>query len=735
MSNNNFFDMFNSNNNIVIGENGTPALLTSGDSLLDLFSSSTRIDSSVKNSNYYRDKRIFLDKLEKAFNDRTNDNKIDSLMITFGFYLRDIKEKGERSLFYLFFFKLWEKNEGLAKKLIKFIVGFINIENNENIYFGSWKDLGQILIHAKYMMNNIVYKNIYEHFIDIIGNQLSKDWNQYIDYIKGNIPTLNISLCAKWMISYNKHLDTELLSNNRSFVGNFCKYNTDRIIEMVELARSTSMNWKRVKRNDYYGLQKAIRKIKSILNQQLETPEQKMCMRKWADIEPSRIPARNLTIHRRAFYNEKAVILRKTSITTDFGDKNDDIITDLFPLELRNDLFDLKNNISNINFKDKLSEFKQKYNLSLNINSTNRDNMIISSTLDRILCRLQIINSTTNFNNIIHGARSDIGHLVIAALSIDNTIERYSYDISEWAELEPERALLHRQIEDKINDIREAISKSLENISSVSQNEIRINFNNVIGLYDVSNSMMNGPNIIKPIHICIGLAYVISKLTITPTRNPVGITFDSHPQMFNFKNDLDFVSAINYIKGQSWGANTDFEKAYKLILNYARANNLSQEQIPEAIIVISDMQFDIAQGRSNRYEFAYQTLKNEFQRYGYRLPLMIFWNLNGKYDGQITNSNQQGVITISGYDPAIFKTILEAGIIGTIYNDQVITLTPHDLMLRKLNSNRFKLIIKEVNNYYNQELNLSDMSTECNDEVNDSWESLVDTQSESEYLY
>ena len=749
MSNNSFLDMFinTNNNNNFIGVNSIPTLQTNNDSLLDLFSSSIRLDSSIKHSNYYRDKRIFLVKLERAFNDRTNDNKIDPLMIAFGFYLRDIKEKGERTLFYLFFIKLWEKNEGLAKRLIKFITGFINIDNSEKIYFGSWKDLGQILLHANIIMDNIVYKNIYEHFIEIIGIQLSKDWIEYIEYIQGWITTPEISLCAKWMISYNKHLDVELLFNNRSFVGNFCKYNTDRIIEMVEFARSTSMDWKRVKKNDYYGLQKAIRKIKSILNQQLETPEQKMCMKKWSDIKPSRIPSRNLTIHRRAFYNEKAVILRNTSITTEFGDKDDDIINNLFPLALKSDLQILKDNISNISFRNKLFEFKEKYYLFLNTNSTNRDDIKIASTLDRILCRLQIINSTTSVNNIIHGTRSDIGHLVIAALSIDNTIDRYSSDISQWTDLEPERALLHLQVEDKIKEIREEISKSLQSISSVSHNEndIRINLNNVIGLYDVSSSMMYGSNIIKPIHICIGLAYVISKLTITPIRNPVGITFDSYPQMFNFRNDLDFVSAINHIKGQSWGAHTDFVKAYKLILNYARDNNLSQEQIPEAMIVISDMQFDMAQNRRYRYETTYQTLKNEFERYGYKLPLLIFWNVNGRYRGHTTNSNQHGVVTISGYDSAIFKTILEAGVIGTRDNNSVITLTPRDLMIRKLTSDRYKLIIKEVDNYFNQEINLSDVSTEYNDIdlVNESWESLVDeswestndSQSDSEYIY
>ena len=699
-------------------------LQTTSDSLLDLFTSSTRLNARIS-LNYYREKRIFIDKLEKAFDDNTNDNKINSIMIAFGFYLRDIKERGERTLFYIFFIKLWEKNEGLAKRLIKFIVGSTN---NTNIYFGSWKDLGQILLYAKEIMDDDVYQNIYEHFIDIIGIQLLKDWNEYIEYIRGNIDIPNISLCAKWMISSNKSLDKKLIFNNTSFIGNFCKYNTNRIINMVELARSISIEWKKVKKNDYYGLQKTIRKIKSLLNQQLETPEQKMCMRKWSEIKPYKIPAYNLKIHQRAFYNEKAICIRKSSIDTDFGDKNDDIINNFFPLTLKNDLLNLKNNIKNISFRNKLFEIKEKYYSLLNTNSTNSIDIKIASTVDRILCRFQIINYKTNINNIFYGVKSDIGHLVIAALSIDNTIERYSSNISEWIELEPERALLNFQIEDKINEIRKNIHESLENSSYVTQNEIRINLNNSIGLYDVSNSMMDGQNIIKPIHICIGFAYVISKLSITPTRNPVGITFDSNPKMFNFKYDLDFVSAIHHIKNQSYGINTDFEKVYRLILNYGIDNNLSQEQMPETIIVISDMEFDLAQNRRNSYENAYQTLNYDFERYGYKLPLMIYWNLNSRHYEYMISTNQHNVITINGYNSTISKTILEAEVIGTINNGQILTLTPKELMLKKLNSDRFKLIIKEVNNYYNQELNLSETSSQYNNSVTDSWESFTESE-------
>ena len=99
------------------GENGSLMFNTTGDVLLDLFSSSTRIDLTNLNKYDNKSKRneskhelnqfnLKLDKCLNLLKDKTSLYFLDTLkyFVINGFYMRDIKEKGERTLFNLFFY-------------------------------------------------------------------------------------------------------------------------------------------------------------------------------------------------------------------------------------------------------------------------------------------------------------------------------------------------------------------------------------------------------------------------------------------------------------------------------------------------------------------------------------------------------------------------------------------------------------------------------------------------------
>jgi len=678
------------------GENGTYMLASTGDAILDLFSSSTRIDSSKLNRTEIEDYNAKLD--AALIHCREDDIETIKFFVALCFYTRDVKEKGERTLFDIAFIRLWLFDSNLAKTLVKFIVG-----TNGTEYFGCWKDLHQIMSLAKklHLLPEDKYDELFRFFIEFEGEQLLIDWREYIR-CKDTDSRPNLSLCAKWAISSGKSFDHELEHNGKSYVANFCEINAKRLNEMSQLAHDAHLDgYKRtVKTTAHIELQKVFRKVKSKLNEVLDTPEQKMCTKQWSSIDISSVPARNMTKHRRAFNNEKTDKERRK----DHSDGEEHPYGDRYELpynapEVESLLDSLSHEISSPDFADKVAKFWRDRDVMEYCEDAD-----FRKSLDRIICRMNVISTMVSGKKSIHGARSDINDLVTAAWKIQNGGNSYNPDdISSWASFQPDRALLHMQVQDKIKDISATIEKALLEAPTEG---VRINLKRVIGLYDVSGSMESGSGSVRPIDVCVGLAYIISQLTCDGKRDPIGITFHERPNLFSIPRYLDFVSALHHIKRQNWGGSTDFAAAYRLILDRAIRFGWTQEDMPEALMVFSDMQFNMATARSlSPFETMYETLKADFNRAEYQLPLLVFWNLNGKYKGQSVGESCPGVITISGYDPAIFKAIAECSSLLTkdVATGEIKAASPLQVMISTLSRERYQPVMQAVIDYYGSE--------------------------------
>ena len=742
---------------MICGANGTYSFETTGeellDKLLDVFSSSTRIDGSKPDATELERFKTKLDACLKFGDNTPNDVVTDAVkyFAAHTFYLRDVKEKGERTLFQASFICIWDYDSELAKLLMKFIVGTDGAD-----YFGSWKDLKQIPVLAKNPVFGLTaekYDELYRYFQGFECAQLLADWTEYVECKRltgskaGTRPDL--SLVAKWTVGAGKHFDEALEHNSKSYVANYCETNFVLIKQMSMIAHdakigganSANSGWKRtLKPTDFIAQQRVLRKVKSALNTELDTPEQKMCAGKWRDITITHVPARNMTKHRSAFNNEKAKRDRKAGsnagrCTARYiagshanGDRFE--IPDEFR-EIRYGLLEeLKSKIADPEFPTLVAAFLA--NKSIVAASAKSEEF--RKAIDRIICRFNVVATMVKpvdkDTKTIHGARSDLNDLVVAAWNISGGATRLDPNkIGEWAARFPERALIHTQVQDKIREIEEAIRDSLAKQEAirvelaaaaaataleagiapvpVSVKEIRINFKKAICLADTSDSMLSGTGSVRPLDISVGLAYFLAQLTCDRKsgRLPVGITFETTPHMYQIPMDMDFVSALHYIKGQKWGGSTNVVGAFRLILNWGIENNLTPEQMVECMIIPSDMQFDAAQGRTSDFETMYETLKREFNAAGYELPLIVFWNLNGSYAGQTVNANTPGVITLSGFDPALFKTMAECESLGTedVKSGTVTMASPKEVMIKALSRERYLPILELVSNYYDQD--------------------------------
>ena len=129
------------------------------------------------------------------------------------------------------------------------------------------------------------------------------------------------------------------------------------------------------------------------------------------------------------------------------------------------------------------------------------------------------------------------------------------------------------------------------------------------------------------------------------------ITFSTNPRLVEIQGN-DIYEQVRFCKTFDEVANTDLQKVFQLILNTAVANNLPQCEMPSKLYIISDMEFDSCAEGADMTNFAYA--KALFQKAGYELPQVVFWNVCNRNLQQPVTKNEQGVTLVSGCSPRIF---------------------------------------------------------------------------------
>lgn len=194
----------------------------------------------------------------------------------------------------------------------------------------------------------------------------------------------------------------------------------------------------------------------------------------------------------------------------------------------------------------------------------------------------------------------------------------------------------------------------------------------LLPICDVSGSMAG-----EPMDVCIALGMYIAERNKSAFKDQV-LTFHANPTWVDLSYGKTIRDKQNILRRADWGMNTDFEKAYMRILDTAVKNSVPNEDMPTHLIVFSDMQFDAAQ----RGELHLDNIKNRFAAAGYEVPKIIFWNLRAVPNSAPAQADDNGVALVSGYSPAILKSILACG-----------EFDPVNVMLEALNSERYAQVL------------------------------------------
>lgn len=132
------------------------------------------------------------------------------------------------------------------------------------------------------------------------------------------------------------------------------------------------------------------------------------------------------------------------------------------------------------------------------------------------------------------------------------------------------------------------------------------------------------------------------------------ITFSRNPKLVEIKG-RDLVEKVQYCETFNECANTNIQKVFELILSTAVKNRLPQEELPETLYFISDMEFDCCADDAELTNFEHA--KKLFEDHGYKLPQVVFWNVQSRNQQQPVSMNDQGVVLVSGCTPRIFSMV------------------------------------------------------------------------------
>jgi hypothetical protein len=132
------------------------------------------------------------------------------------------------------------------------------------------------------------------------------------------------------------------------------------------------------------------------------------------------------------------------------------------------------------------------------------------------------------------------------------------------------------------------------------------------------------------------------------------LTFSRVSKFEHLKGSLS--QKMNQMDGAHWDMSTNLHGAFEEILKVAVKNKVSEDSMPKAMLILSDMQFD----QCAQYDdTAYKMIERKYADAGYKMPGIVFWNICA-HDNAPVRFDAKGTALVSGFSPSIMKSVLAA---------------------------------------------------------------------------
>lgn len=201
------------------------------------------------------------------------------------------------------------------------------------------------------------------------------------------------------------------------------------------------------------------------------------------------------------------------------------------------------------------------------------------------------------------------------------------------------------------------------------------NDENAIAVIDTSGSMYwtNNP---MPASVALSLGLYFAEHNRGAFKNHF-IEFSENPRLIELKGET-FADKLRYAASFNEIGNTNLQSVFELLIRTAVKNSVPQNEMPSKLYIISDMEFDSCIENADMANFEYA--KKLFEEKGYKLPEVIFWNVDSRNTQQPVTENEQGVALVSGCTPRLFSMITSGD------------LSPYNCMMEIIGSERYQKI-------------------------------------------
>ena len=229
------------------------------------------------------------------------------------------------------------------------------------------------------------------------------------------------------------------------------------------------------------------------------------------------------------------------------------------------------------------------------------------------------------------------------------------------------------------------VEKDLLNSQWTDNSSQNCALENMIPMVDLSSSMYG-----DPMDVAIAMGIRIAEKSKLGKRI---MTFSLNPRWINLESHDDFISQVQEVDSGDVGYNTDFHKAFNLILDSIITNKMMPEDVENMVLtILSDMQIDEADPTKRNREALYETIKQKYADAGlrvhgrpYKPPHILFWNLRNT-NGFPCLSTEKNTSMLSGFNPALLNQFCDKGL------HALQSCTPWSILLQSLDNQRYKIM-------------------------------------------
>jgi hypothetical protein len=184
---------------------------------------------------------------------------------------------------------------------------------------------------------------------------------------------------------------------------------------------------------------------------------------------------------------------------------------------------------------------------------------------------------------------------------------------------------------------------------------------NILPLVDVSGSMTcpAGGVYSKSMVTCLEVAVSLGLYCADKNQGKFKdcfLTFSSTPELLHLTGSIN--KKIHQMVQSNWAMSTNLHAAIEKILTTAVNGKVSADEMPEMLLIFSDMQFNVC----TRYDdTAMKMIERKYEKHGYAVPKIVFWNLNSN-DNVPVKFDERGTALVSGFSPAIMKALFSGNV-------------------------------------------------------------------------